>query len=218
MSSERWCGLGCGCSLERGERERARGERGSTYPEGEGERGERGSTYPQGEGEREGRARKHIPAGFKWSSHREVLRFKMVSCDVDCVFDLRFEGLVLFSGVENLARSHFRNINSQQKVGKPKQRDCKDYFLHPCRNFFFFLSCVFLLRRLPRLALHLDGLLFIIGPARTRLVSTAVRPARFCADSVRTEREIILNLLLNREKIENLHTHADAHTRPHNSV
>lgn len=73
----------------------------------------------------------HIPAPFKWSSHWEVLRFKMVSCDVDCVFDLSFEGFVLFSGGENLARSHFRTTNSQQKVGEPKQGDCKDRFFSP---------------------------------------------------------------------------------------
>lgn len=78
-----------------------------------------------------GGARQRIPAAFKWSSHWEVLRFKMVSCDVDCVFDLSFEGFVLFSGGENLARSHFRTTNSQQKVGKPKQGDCKDRFFSP---------------------------------------------------------------------------------------
>lgn len=82
-------------------------------------------------GRRRGRARQRIPAAFKWSSHWEVLRFKMVSCDVDCVFDLSFEGFVLFSGGENLARSHFRTTNSQQKVGKPKQGDCKDRFFSP---------------------------------------------------------------------------------------
>ncbi|CAB1419200.1 unnamed protein product [Pleuronectes platessa] len=34
-------------------------------------------------------------------------------------------------GGENLARSHFRTTNSQQKVGKPKQGDCKDRFFSP---------------------------------------------------------------------------------------
>lgn len=104
-----------------------------------------------------GRARQRIPAAFKWSSHWEVLRFKMVSCDVDCVFDLSFEGFVLFSGGENLARSHFRTTNSQQKVGKPKQGDCKDRFFFPSSyepHFFcfYFFRHVFLLSLLQDLA------------------------------------------------------------------
>lgn len=125
-----WFGLGCGWSLER-----AGGE----------------------SGRRRGRARQRIPAAFKWSSHWEVLRFKMVSCDVDCVFDLSFEGFVLFSGGENLARSHFRTTNSQQKVGKPKQGDCKDRFFFPSSyepHFFcfYFFRHVFLLSLLQDLA------------------------------------------------------------------
>lgn len=99
----------------------------------------------------------------------------MVSCDVDCVFDLSFEGFVLFSGGENLARSHFRTTNSQQKVGKPKQGDCKDRFsLPPRKNHIFFpplslyLPC-FSAEPAPRLALRIDGLFLII-----RLVQTCV--------------------------------------------
>lgn len=69
----------------------------------------------------------------------------MVSCDVDCVFDLSFEGFVLFSGGENLARSHFRNTNSQQKVGKPKQGIVKtDFSLPPRKNRIFSVLRCFL--------------------------------------------------------------------------
>lgn len=117
----------------------------------------------EGAGRRRGQARQRIPAAFKWSSHWEVLRFKMVSCDVDCVFDLSFEGFVLFSRGENLARSHFRTANSQQKVGKSKQGDCKDRFFSPYLyepHFFpaftfFFLPC-FSAEPAPGLILNID--------------------------------------------------------------
>lgn len=132
------------------------------------------------EGQREetrgGGARQRIPAAFNWSSHWEVLRFKMVSCDVDCVFDLSFEGFVLFSGGENLARSHFRTANSQQKVGKLKQGIVKtDFSLPPRKNriffcFHFFLPC-FSAEPAPGLALHIDGLFLIIRLAQTCVFS-----------------------------------------------
>lgn len=61
----------------------------------------------------------------------------MVSCDVDCMFDLRFAGLELFSGGQNLARFHFRSPNSQHKVGSEKPRDCKDRFSLTVRSTFF---------------------------------------------------------------------------------
>lgn len=97
----------------------------------------------------------------------------MVSCDVDCVFDLSFEGFVLFSGGENLARSHFRTTNSQQKVGKPKQGDCKDRFSLPPRknhippSLSLYLPC-FSAEPAPRLALRIDGLFLIIRLVQTR--------------------------------------------------
>lgn len=88
----------------------------------------------------------------------------MVSCDVDCVFDLSFEGFVLFSGGENLARSHFRTTNSQQKVGRAKQGDCKDRCFSPSlKEPHFFLPC-FSAEPAPGLALHIDGSFLIIGP------------------------------------------------------
>lgn len=80
----------------------------------------------------------------------------MVSCDVDCMFDLRFAGLVLFSGGENLARFYFLSPNSQHKVGKDKLGDCKvRFFSSPCKAHFFVFSFVV---TVPVLALQIDVL------------------------------------------------------------
>lgn len=81
----------------------------------------------------------------------------MVSCDVDCMFDLRFAGLVLFSGGENLARFHFLSLNSQHKVGRKKLEDCKVrfFFLLSMKSTFFVFSLVV---TVPVLALQIDVL------------------------------------------------------------